>query len=352
MADDTVEIKITANAADLQAALQQAAQAVQGASAAMAKSAADAGHQTAGATDKLARQQVKAWESAFKPMESGFDTMLKGMLMKHQTFSQALTKGATTFLNAEISADVQRLGHWLASKAAELAVYETTKTAEVATTQTANATTTASDASTAKTSIMQHAASAAAAVYDDVAQIPYVGWILAPAAAVAAFAGVMAFGSSVPGLAVGAWNLPNDMVAQLHAGETVMPADFASVRDIETKSVGSSRMVVHVLPSAEEVWRRLSGKSPYWCTIPHLMIPAETGIAEIRSIAPAAIERECATVGLLLYGFGDKQDLHRTGYLTDEQLCSAARSAKAARVYLLSSVADLSANRVLNCQSQ
>ncbi len=228
MADDTVEIKITATANDLQTALQQAAQAVQGASAAMAKSAAAAGAHASDAVEREARKQAKAWESAFKPMESGFDTMLKGMIMKHQSFSQALAKGATTFLNAEISADVKRLSHWLASKAAELAAHETTKTAEVATTQAANAATTASDASTAKTGIMQHAASAAAAVYDDVAQIPYVGWILAPAAAVAAFAGVMAFGSAVPGLAVGAWNLPNDTVAQLHAGETVMPADFAS----------------------------------------------------------------------------------------------------------------------------
>src|SRR5713101_2934594 len=170
MADDTVEIKITATANDLQTALQQAAQAVQGASAAMAKSAAAAGAHASDAVEREARKQAKAWESAFKPMESGFDTMLKGMIMKHQSFSQALAKGAT----------------------------------------------------------MQHAASAAAAVYDDVAQIPYVGWILAPAAAIAAFAGVMAFGSAVPGLAVGAWNLPNDTVAQLHAGETVMPADFAS----------------------------------------------------------------------------------------------------------------------------
>src|SRR6266852_1048970 len=200
MADDTVEIKITATANDLQTALQQAAQAVQGASAAMAKSAAAAGAHASDAVEREARKQAKAWESAFKPMESGFDTMLKGMIMKHQSFSQALAKGATTFLNAEISADVKRLSHWLASKAAELAAHETTKTAEVATTQAANAATTASDASTAKTGIMQHAASA----------------------------GVMAFGSAVPGLAVGAWNLPNDTVAQLHAGETVIPADFAS----------------------------------------------------------------------------------------------------------------------------
>jgi len=228
MADDTVEIRLTANTSELVAALQQAADAVQAASAAMAASAGALGNRAAASAEKAARAQQKAWESAFKPVESGFDTMLMGMIMKHQSFSQALAKGTATFLQSEISADVKRLGHWLSSQAAQLAGFETTKTAQVAAAQTANAATAASDAATTKSSIVQHAASAAAAVYDDVAQIPYIGWILAPPAAVAAFAGVMAFGSSVPGLAVGAWNLPNDMVAQLHAGETVMPADFAS----------------------------------------------------------------------------------------------------------------------------
>src|SRR5260221_12443101 len=132
MADDTVEIKITASATDLRPALQQAAQAVQAASAGMAKSSADGGRQATAATEREARKQVQAWESALKPMESGFDTMLKCMIMKHQTFGQALAKGATTFLNAEISADVKRLSHWLPSQAAELAAHETTKTAEVA----------------------------------------------------------------------------------------------------------------------------------------------------------------------------------------------------------------------------
>jgi hypothetical protein len=222
MADDTVQVKLTADTADLQAELQQAAQAAATAFGAINKAAADMRGQVTGSATDTTRELVKTWEQAFKPIESGFDTMLKGMILRHQSFSQALAKGAATFLTAEVNADVKRLGHWLATKAAELAAHQSTKGAEVATTEAANAAGAASDAGTAKTNIMQHAASAASAVYDDVAQIPYVGWILAPAAAAAAFAGVMAFGSAVPGLAVGAWNLPNDKVAQLHAGESVL----------------------------------------------------------------------------------------------------------------------------------
>ena len=228
MADDTVEIKITGDSKGLLAALQQAADEVEITSSAIATSTLTAGTRATKQAQQQAREQAKAWESAFKPVETGFDTMLMGMLTKHQSFSQALAKGTATFVQSEISADVKRLGHWLSSQAAQRAGFETTRTAQVAAAQTANAATAASDAATTKSSIVQHAASAAAAVYDDVAQIPYVGWILAPPAAAAAAAAVLAFGANIPGLAVGAWNLPNDMIAQLHAGETVLPADFAA----------------------------------------------------------------------------------------------------------------------------
>ncbi len=228
MADDTVEIRLAAPTADLKADLEQAAMAAEAAMAAIKRAAADMQGQVTGANKQASREMVRNWEQAFKPIESGFDTMLKGMILRHQTFGQALAKSTTAFVSAEINADVKRLGHWLATQAAELGAHETTRTTELATTEATNAAGAASDASTAKTGIMQHAASAAAAVYDDVSQIPYVGWILAPPAAAAAFAGVMAFSAAVPGLAVGAWNLPTDMIAQLHAGETVMPADFAT----------------------------------------------------------------------------------------------------------------------------
>src|SRR5581483_5818863 len=54
--------------------------------------------------------------------------------------------------------------------------------------------------------------------YAAVAQIPYVGWILAPIAAGAAFAAVAAY-EGLASLDVGAWNVPHDMVAQIHKGE-------------------------------------------------------------------------------------------------------------------------------------
>jgi hypothetical protein len=57
-----------------------------------------------------------------------------------------------------------------------------------------------------------------------VAQIPVVGWLLAPAAAAVAFGAVMAFDS----FDKGSYELPNDMIAQVHKGEMIVPAAQAS----------------------------------------------------------------------------------------------------------------------------
>jgi hypothetical protein len=59
--------------------------------------------------------------------------------------------------------------------------------------------------------------------------IPYVGPALAPEAAATAYAGALSFGASaLPSFAVGAWNLPSDMIAQVHAGEMIVPAAQAA----------------------------------------------------------------------------------------------------------------------------
>jgi hypothetical protein len=79
---------------------------------------------------------------------------------------------------------------------------------------------TAALASQASQEITQDAGRAAAAVYANLAQIPIVGPIIAPIGAGAAFAAVEAFGSFDQGVNV----VPADMIAQVHAGERIMPA--------------------------------------------------------------------------------------------------------------------------------
>ncbi|MBI3446195.1 MAG: hypothetical protein HY055_12755 [Magnetospirillum sp.] len=85
---------------------------------------------------------------------------------------------------------------------------------------------------TATSSIMVKAGDAAASVYDEVAQIPYVGWLLAPPAAAAAYAGVAAFSMFS---AEGGWDrVPYDGAATvLHQNEMVLSARYANpLRDL------------------------------------------------------------------------------------------------------------------------
>jgi hypothetical protein len=80
------------------------------------------------------------------------------------------------------------------------------------------------------------------------------------------------------------------------------------------------------------------------------MVPAETGLFEIRGMAPKAIESECAPQGMIFYGFGKTQDLHRTADFSDPEICALAKPLNINRVYRLSSYTDLSRNSVVSCE--
>ena len=63
---------------------------------------------------------------------------------------------------------------------------------------------------------------AAANAYSSAAEIPFVGWIIAPVAAAAAYSATIAF-------AEGGWdNVPSDQVAMIHKQEMVLPAHIAN----------------------------------------------------------------------------------------------------------------------------
>ena len=86
--------------------------------------------------------------------------------------------------------------------------------------------------------IATNAAKAASGAFSAVAAIPYVGPVLAPIAAAAAFAGTMAFGAYA---AEGGFDVPPNIapVTQLHPREMVLPANLAdSVRNMTGQGGG------------------------------------------------------------------------------------------------------------------
>jgi hypothetical protein len=207
-------------------------------------------------TAREASQQATEWKRAVGEIQNAESTFIADMLSRRKSASQSLLAIGAQLVTQEIANDARALtakvlriteeksleqGGFLYHQIIQLQKSAATDTSEEAQTSAviagsaarqeaetlAAAAGRAAQAAIAAPAIKSDAARAAAAVYADVASVPVIGWLLAPPAAAAAFAAVSAY-SSLASLDVGAWNVPSDMVARVHKGETVMPATFAS----------------------------------------------------------------------------------------------------------------------------
>jgi hypothetical protein len=227
--------------------------------------------------NEAAKKSEKSWTDAFDKIGSTFDTMLTGVLQGTQTIGQAFARMAgnliITFaeavariiaLNAilvvandqgwvKISGAVTKsLGDFVLVEQQKTGATVAGNAERVASDTSAAAASSTVDAAGASSQIMKDAYEAAANVYADVSAIPYVGWILAPPAAAAAFAAVAAFDS----FDVGTPNVPQDMLAQVHQGEAIVPAKQAQAwRDGDlglgaNSSSGDVHLHVHAIDAS------------------------------------------------------------------------------------------------------
>lgn len=132
--------------------------------------------------------------------------------------------------NSGLSAIAAQAMHWAAMQLGMTTEQEAQGAARKVE-QTTDATAGAAAASAAGLAQIKIDASVAAAgAYAATAAIPVTGPEAAPAAAAAAYSATMAYGAAmaVPSFDVGAWNLPSDMLAMVHKGEMILPANVAS----------------------------------------------------------------------------------------------------------------------------
>lgn len=169
------------------------------------------------ATQQLVQQQQQEWQKAMQPVATAFDSAIMGMITKTETFRQSVSRVALSVVTDMVRSATEAATQWIASELAKT----TATVAGEATRTAAQASGAAAEASISSASKLQSAGRGAAAVYADVASIPYVGWLLAPPAAAAAFAAMMAFEQ-------GTMSVPQTGMAMMHAGEIVVPADVAS----------------------------------------------------------------------------------------------------------------------------
>lgn len=169
---------------------------------------------------------------------TGFFALMAGMVARWtgkeaaQTAATATGTAARSTANAaeagvENASFLVRAARWIASELGMTASTTTSAATRTAVTSSAGIAAQAESKALAVGEISAAAGVAAANAFAATAAIPYVGPALAPAAGATAFAAVQSYQAAVA-LDVGAYNVPSNMPANLHAGEMVIPATFAA----------------------------------------------------------------------------------------------------------------------------
>jgi|SRR5215469_4822577 len=233
MGDNQIKISATADTSELEGKFLAVCQAVQKSLDALRQSGqqATAGMGQLGSTAdqslKGATKSTNDWSKAFTSVQSAFEKSISGLILGTTTWQKTVQKLAQMAAQQMIDAAIKSSISWATQEGTKTAATEAgvaTRTSTEAGGQSAGL---AQMAMSALKAIGTDAATAASGAYSSASQIPYVGWILGPIAAAAAFAAVMAFGSGIPSSAGGLWNVPSDTLAMVHKQETIIPAAIA-----------------------------------------------------------------------------------------------------------------------------
>lgn len=155
-------------------------------------------------TNRLETEEAAKWTQLSNSIRSSFNSAIDGMLFQGKTFLQGMLAIAEGVIKAFLEMGEKIAEDWIQRQIESLFMTESVQ------------------ATTATTEVTTQAGIAAATAYAQYAAFPPV----AEAMAAEAFAATMAWG--MPKLAMGAWDLKSDMVAELHRGEMVVPENFAS----------------------------------------------------------------------------------------------------------------------------
>ena len=190
---------------------------------------------------ELDKQQAD-WDKAFSHINSTVSSSLLGMINKTRTWQQTVGGIIDQFFENFVKYSLQTLERWIFVEQTKTAATVAGNTERTAADTAGAGAGEAAQGAAAQKSIGTSAAQAAAAVYADVAEIPYVGWLLAPPAAATAFAAVEAFGGSIPS-AAGGWEVPHDTLAMVHKDEKILPANVSKKIDNMTGGSGGDTHV-------------------------------------------------------------------------------------------------------------
>lgn len=168
------------------------------------------------------------WHKKIDPIAASFADMFHGMLTGATTLRQGLLRIGDQILKQWIDNAMKGLANWVVMELGKTKATEVGNGVRTASNALAASQSSAINAAAGLKDLTASAANAFGAVYASVSKIPYVGWLLAPPAAAAAFTAVLAYKSMFS--AAGGWgNVPFDgAVTELHKNEMVLPASIAT----------------------------------------------------------------------------------------------------------------------------
>jgi hypothetical protein len=242
-----------------------------------AKLVSELGHLDIQYNQDLARQlkqQETLWKGAVGEIENVEGTLVTDVLTKRKTLSSTIIQLSSDAVTKEIANDIKAYTTKVllnnSTKALEQGgflyhlLFQQQQTAATISAQTAqtsavtagNTTRQAADAAAAATAkaetaatgppqVMSDAAVAAAGAFAATALIPYVGPVLAPAAAADAFAAVSAF-APMAAFEIGTNYVPRDMIAKVHEGEQIVPKAYNPAAGGVSAGAGGGRTSLHV----------------------------------------------------------------------------------------------------------
>lgn len=178
---------------------------------------------------QISLEKMTPQMNVFKSMETSFGQAITGMLTRAQTFRQALGSVFNALVSQGVQMGVKMLSNWIFTESAKTAATTAGVATRTATEQAGAGQSLLIQAGTAIKTILTNAYEAMAGAFKAIVGIPYIGPILAPAAAGAAFATVSGYASSIPS-AEGGWDIPSGInpITQLHEDEMVLPAHIAN----------------------------------------------------------------------------------------------------------------------------
>ena len=193
----------------------------------------------------LRRQQIEAsvnsqiyadYRRSYEQIGSSVSSGIVGIIRGQETLRQAAQNVALSIVQSFIQARIKTVADWLAGETAKVATTQAAEAAQTAATTAGVTTRTAAEQTGLATSLAGTVAQVLKSITASAAEtfagiFGFLSPLLGPAAAAPAAAGqasVLAVAAAVPSFASGAWDLPTDMLANVHRGEMIVPAAAAA----------------------------------------------------------------------------------------------------------------------------